>query len=69
MFKDKIKKLDVLDMALVKLSVAAFVLFLLTVPNPTNNFFMSWIHTVHWGWFLAAAVILALRPQARIWGR
>jgi len=59
----KIKKLDVADMALVKLAVAAFVLFLVTVWPAA----MDLAHSIHWGWFLAAWVILAIRPVYRVY--
>ena len=42
------KKLGVVDMWLIKLTVAAFVLFLITVCPAA----MNWVHSVHWSWFL-----------------
>jgi len=69
MFKDKIKKLDMHDIALIKLAMIAFAFLLITIPSPESNFIMAWVHTVHWGWFLAAVIILAIRPQMRVWGK
>jgi hypothetical protein len=66
---DKIKRLGLFDIALIKLSVAAFVLFLITVPNPANNFLMAWVHSVHWGWFLVFGIILSIIPMMKVWGR
>ncbi len=65
--KNRIKRLDVWDMILIKLAVAAFVLFIITVPNPASNGIMAWVHNVHWAWFLGAAIIFAIRPKIRIW--
>jgi len=59
----KIKKLDVADIALVKFAVAAFVLFLVTVWPAAMNLAQS----IHWGWFLAAFIILAIRPVCRVY--
>jgi len=54
----KVKKLDIHDIQLTKLSVAAFVLLVLNLW-PTA---MSWVANIHWGWFLAATIIFAWRP-------
>jgi len=67
MLKDKIKKLDLWDLALIKLAVVAFVLFLITVPNPADNGIMAWVQSVHWAWFLVVAIIFAIRPQMKVW--
>ena len=67
MIKDMIKNYDVLDMALIMLSSLVLGFFIITVPNPANNVVMEWVHSVHWGWFLAAAIILVLRPKIRAW--
>lgn len=62
MLEKKIKKLKMWDLALVKLSVAAFVLFLITIWPAA----MSWVHSVHWGWFLGITIIAAGIVQFRI---
>jgi hypothetical protein len=56
MFEGKIGRMKMFDMALVKLSVAAFVLFLITVWTGA----MDWVHTVHWGWFLGVSIVSAV---------
>ena len=53
-----LKKLDVVDMWLVKLATAAFVLFLITVWPAA----MAFVHSVHWGWFLGIAIVASIRP-------
>ena len=67
MFSKKIKKLDVFDWVLAAFASVAFAYFIITVPNPTNNVIMRWVHSVHWGWFLAAGLILAARPKIKTW--
>ncbi len=67
MFQDKIKKLDTLDWILAAFASIAFAYFIITVPNTANNVIMSWVHSVHWGWFLAAGLILAARPKIKAW--
>ena len=49
----QMKKLDVWDVSLIKLSVAAFVLFVITVWPAA----MNWVHSVNPWYFLAAAII------------
>lgn len=44
---------------LMKLSLVAFVLFVLQVWPDAMNL----VHMVHWGWFLMASVLLALIPM------
>lgn len=62
MAKSKVEKcmknLDRWDLKLLKLSSMAFILFLITVWSAA----MALVHKVHWGWFLAATVLLAHRP-------
>lgn len=65
MWKDKIKKLDVFDISLIKLGSAAFVLFLITVWPAA----MELVHSIHWGWFLGATLVLGARPYMRAWGK
>ena len=54
--KEKISRLDWLDMGLVKLSVAAFTIWILSWIKD-----LSWIYSYKWEIF-ALAIILALRP-------
>jgi len=67
MFKDKLKKLDILDIILMMLTSVAFAYFIITVPNTADNVIMGWVHSIHWGWFLAATLILAARPKIKAW--
>ena len=62
MIKDlnkKVKKLNVCDIGLTKLAVAAFVLFVITIWPAA----MSLVHSVNPWWFFAAFVIFAVRPM------
>ena len=63
----KMKKLDGSDIVLIKLGMIAFTLFLITVPSPSRNVLMQWVHTVHWGWFLGAGIVLMLRPWKKMY--
>ena len=63
-FDPKVKKMDVHDIQLTKLSTAAFILFLITVWPAAMNL----VHSIHWGWFLGAAVIFAFRPAKKVFG-
>lgn len=65
MFNDQIKRFDFWDIGLIKLSVASAVLFILAVLPEA----MDWVSSIHWGWFLAAAIIFAIRPQVKFWKR
>jgi len=60
-WKRALKKIDVLDMALIKLSVAAFVLFIITVWSTA----MDWVQSVNTWYFLIAFIIIAARPLYR----
>lgn len=63
MFEEKLKRLDVMDVGLIKLSVAAFVLFLISVW-PT---LMSLVTSINPWYFFVAFVIFAVRPCYRVW--
>jgi len=66
MIKDmnkKIKKFNVLDVGLVKWSVVAGVLFLITVWPALHDLIMK----VHWGWYLAAMIIFMIKPLKRMY--
>jgi len=61
----RVKKLDAGDIALTKLSVAVFVLFVLNIwPSA-----MTWVANVHWAWFLVLAILFAIRPFKKAWCR
>jgi hypothetical protein len=59
----RVKKMDAWDVGLVKLSVAAFVLFVITIWSAA----MSWVHSVNTWYFLIAMIVLALRPWYRVY--
>jgi len=59
--KRALKKIDVLDMALTKLSVAIFILFLITIWPAA----MIWVQSVNPWYFLIALIIIAARPVYR----
>lgn len=52
------KSLDRCDISMIKLGTAAFILFLITVWPQFHDLIMR----VHWGWFLAATIILMWKP-------
>jgi hypothetical protein len=60
---ERVKKLDTADIALTKWSVVAVVLFLITAWPAL----LELVLRVHWGWYLGAAILLALRPMKRFW--
>lgn len=63
MFEDKIKKLDIWDIGLIKLAVAAFTLAAIRyIPA-----LMTWVHNTNKHLFLLAAIVFAIRPQYRAW--
>lgn len=59
----KTKKIDMHDILFAKLSIIAFVLFILSLWP----LLMNWVVSVHWGWFLGAAILFGLRPLRRFW--
>jgi len=64
MFFDKmVKKMDGVDIGLTKLSVAAAVLFIITIWPAA----MTWVHSVNPWYFLVAFVIFAARPLYRVY--
>ena len=58
----KVKKLDILDIKLIELTSASFILFLITVWPAL----MILVHKIHWGWFLALSVIFAYKPLKKL---
>jgi hypothetical protein len=63
LFQKRVKKLDYWDLKLIKWGAVAAALFLLTA--------WPWLQIqamkVHWGVYLAAMVILILRPLIKFW--
>jgi len=57
------KKLDIWDIALTKLSVVAVTLFVITIWSTA----MDWVHSVNTWYFLIAAIIFGARPFYRYW--
>jgi len=51
------------DIGLIKLAVAAFVLFVITIWPAA----MSWVHSVNPWYFLIAAIVFAIIPQVKVW--
>lgn len=50
------------DISLTKLSVLCSTLFLVSVwPQ-----FANWVLSVHWGWFLAAGILLGIKPMIAV---
>jgi len=50
------------DISLTKLSVLSSTLFLVSVWPA----FAKWAIETHWAWFLAAALILAIKPMMKV---
>jgi hypothetical protein len=61
--KKDLKKMDVLDVGLVKLSVLTATLFIITIWPAA----MSWVHSVNPWYFLIAFLALVARPVYRIY--
>ena len=57
----KVRKCDWLDIGLIKLTVAAFVLLLAKLWPA--------ILSLPWYWYAAVAVLAAIRPLVRIWAK
>ena len=55
----KIKKLDMWDISLIKLSAAAFMLVIVK--------FIPGIMLLDWYWYLLIAALLAIRPMKKSW--
>jgi len=63
MFEKQLKRLKLPDLALVKLAVAAFVLFAVAIWPAA----MNWVKSVNPWYFLAVSLIAAAIVQARVW--
>jgi len=59
----KVKKMDAWDVGLVKFSVAAIVLFIITIWPAA----MTWVQSINPWYFLVAGIIIALRPLYRVY--
>ena len=59
----KIKKLDMLDVGLIKTASALFILFVIRIWPAA----MNWVHSVNAWYFLIAAILFAIRPQVKCW--
>ncbi len=59
----RVKKMDLHDIQLTKLSVATTVLFLIRVWPAAMNL----VHKIHWEWFLGIAIISAWGPMKRFY--
>ena len=62
MFDNKIKKLDTLDISLIKLSVIAFTLWILTIWPA----FATWVYSINPMYYLILWIIFAIRPISKI---
>lgn len=62
-FGEKVKKMDAWDLALVKLTVAAAVLFIIGIWEAAQD----WVLSVNPWYFLVAFVIFAIRPVYRVY--
>ena len=63
MFEKQMKKMKMLDWALAKLGIIAFVAFLIGIWPAANN----WVLSVNPWYFLAVSLIAVIIVQARIW--
>jgi hypothetical membrane protein len=63
MFEKQIKKMKMLDFALTKLGVAAFVAFLIGIWPAARN----WVLSVNPWYFFAVSLIAVAIVSARIW--
>ena len=59
----RIKKMDTWDVGLIKWSVMAFVLFVITIWPAA----MTWVQSVNPWYFFIAFVVFAIRPFHRIY--
>ncbi len=59
----RLKKIDAWDMALIKWSVVAFVLFIITIWSAA----MTWVNSVNPWYFLVVFIILVIRPFYKIY--
>ena len=62
-FKNMVKKLDFVDIGLIKMSVLAFTLGIVSYSQS----FTAWVQSVNYMWFLAIFVLAVTRPFYRAW--
>jgi hypothetical protein len=63
MLKKAVKKLGLWDIQLIKLSVVAFVLFVISfLPQNAIDFIVEW----RWVWFVLF-VLFAIKPTVKAW--
>ncbi len=62
-WKRGLKRLGVLDIALIKFSSMALILFLITIWSGA----MDLVHSIHWGWFLAAVIVIGAVPFYKVY--
>ena len=62
-FKNMVKKLDFVDIGLIKLSVLAFTLGIVSYSKE----FTAWVQSVNSVWFVAIFVLAVARPFYRAW--
>jgi len=62
-FEKRVKRMDVWDIALTKLSVAAAILFIITIWPAAMNL----VQSVNPWYFLIALIIFAIRPIYRVY--
>ncbi|MFT4312636.1 MAG: hypothetical protein ACMXYF_05405 [Candidatus Woesearchaeota archaeon] len=60
-FQQKMKNLDVADVALTKWSAVFFTLFIIAIWPA----FTQWVIQTHWAWFLVVSLVLGARPTYR----
>lgn len=58
-----VKKLDFVDIGLIKMSVLAFTLGIVSYSQS----FTAWVQSVNYMWFLAIFVLAVARPFYRAW--
>ncbi len=61
LWKRALKKIDLLDMALIKFASAVFILFIITIWPAA----MAWVQSVNPWYFLIAFIIIGARPIYR----
>ncbi|PIN73264.1 hypothetical protein COV20_03470 [Candidatus Woesearchaeota archaeon CG10_big_fil_rev_8_21_14_0_10_45_16] len=65
LFGTTLKYFDIFDVALLKLTIISFTLFVVSAWPV----FASWATTTSWTWFLAAWILFAIRPLMKAFRR
>lgn len=63
LFGTTLKYLNTFDMAILKLAIMVFVLFVVSAWPA----FANWVINTHWAWFLVIWIILAIPPVRKTW--